>query len=92
VGPHARRRPSPGDDQAIIVVVDSATGEIRSCGDLSGYCIGQNPWKKPLASGQGAPVALAPAGKGAADAAAAPTAAAAAPASARTPAPTMTAR
>lgn len=46
------------DDQAIIVVVDSETGEIRSCGDLSGVCIGMNPWTKPLATTQGAPVAL----------------------------------
>ena len=46
------------DDQAIIVVVDSRTGEVRSCGDLTGFCIGMNPWKTPLAAGQIAPVQL----------------------------------
>ncbi len=46
------------DDQAIIVVVDSETGELRACGDLSGYCIGMDPWKKMLATSQMAPVSL----------------------------------
>jgi hypothetical protein len=46
------------DDEHVIVVVDSDTGEIRQCGDLSGYCIGMNPWAKPLSPSQGAPVAL----------------------------------
>jgi hypothetical protein len=32
------------DDEHIIVVVDSHTGEIRQCGDLSGYCVTTNPW------------------------------------------------
>jgi hypothetical protein len=32
------------DDDQIIVVVDSHTGEVRQCGNLSGYCIGMNPW------------------------------------------------
>jgi hypothetical protein len=32
------------DDDQIIVVVDSRTGEVRQCGNLSGYCIGMNPW------------------------------------------------
>ena len=48
------------DDQAIIVVVDSKTGEIRACGDLSGYCIGDNPWRQPLTPAQTAPIQLAP--------------------------------
>ena len=48
----------PLDDQAIIVVVDSATGEVRSCGDLTGYCIGMDPWKTPLAAGHLAPIDL----------------------------------
>jgi hypothetical protein len=48
----------PIDDQAIIVVVDSETGEIRSCGDLTGYCIGMNPWKTPLASNRMTPIDL----------------------------------
>ncbi|HEX4098495.1 MAG TPA: hypothetical protein VHX64_17340 [Caulobacteraceae bacterium] len=46
------------DDQAIIVTVDSVTGEVRGCGDLSGYCVGMNPWKTPLAASQQAPIAL----------------------------------
>jgi hypothetical protein len=46
------------DDQAIIVVEDSQTGEIRACGDLTGYCIGSNPWKKMLASSQMAPISV----------------------------------
>ena len=50
----------PADDQAIIVVVDSKTGEIRSCGDLSGYCVGMNPWKTPLPPSQSAPIAVQP--------------------------------
>jgi hypothetical protein len=43
------------DDDQVIVVVDSATGEIRQCGNLSGYCIGLNPWTKT-------PAQVAPAG------------------------------
>ena len=46
------------DDQAVIVVVDSGTGEVRACGDLSGYCIGMNPWKGALAKTQIAPIAM----------------------------------
>ena len=46
------------DDQAIIVVEDSDTGEIRACGDLTGFCIGMNPWKTALASSQIAPINL----------------------------------
>lgn len=46
------------DDQAIIVVQDSVTGEVRACGDLTGYCIGMNPWKTPLAAAQLAPINL----------------------------------
>ena len=46
------------DDQAIIVVVDSQTGEIRACGDLSGYCVGMDPWRAGLAKPQLAPVPL----------------------------------
>ena len=44
------------DDSQIIVVVDSVTGEVRQCGDLSGYCIGMNPWTGAL--GSTAPVNL----------------------------------
>ena len=32
------------DDEQIIVVVDSRTGEVRQCGNLSGRCIATNPW------------------------------------------------
>ena len=40
------------DDEQVIVVVDSQTGEIRQCGNLSGHCIRMNPW-----SGQQVPAA-----------------------------------
>jgi hypothetical protein len=46
------------DDEAVIVVVDGQTGEIRECGDLSGYCVGMNPWKTALSGAQAAPVPL----------------------------------
>jgi hypothetical protein len=46
------------DDEAIIVVTDSQTGELRACGDLSGYCIRSNPWQAGLAEAQAAPVSL----------------------------------
>jgi hypothetical protein len=46
------------DDQQIIVVVDSLTGEIRECGDLTGYCIGMNPWRAALSPAQSTPVGL----------------------------------
>ena len=46
------------DDQAIIVVADSQTGEVRACGDLTGYCIGMNPWKGALVGAQIAPIRL----------------------------------
>jgi hypothetical protein len=48
----------PIDDQVIIVVADSLTGELRACGDLTGYCIGMNPWNKQLLSTQIAPIDL----------------------------------
>ncbi|MBC6981338.1 hypothetical protein [Caulobacter sp. 17J80-11] len=40
------------DDERVIVVVDSTTGEIRQCGSYSGFCISMNPWTKPGAEGQ----------------------------------------
>lgn len=46
------------DDEQIIVVLDSATGELRQCGNLSGHCIGLNPWARPLPAGDGLPAAL----------------------------------
>lgn len=41
------------DDEQVIVVVDTATGEIRQCGNLSGHCLSMNPW---AARREGAPV------------------------------------
>jgi len=32
------------DDSELIVTIDSRTGEVRQCGNLSGYCISSNPW------------------------------------------------
>lgn len=52
--------PKTANDQAIIVVVDSDTGELRACGDLSGYCVGMNPWSKDLMAAQKSPVAVTP--------------------------------
>ncbi|MGA0601639.1 hypothetical protein ACO2Q3_13120 [Caulobacter sp. KR2-114] len=59
----AQAEPSAGDarladDQAIIVVMDSRSGEVRACGDLTGYCIGLNPWAAPLAQSRRTPVTL----------------------------------
>jgi hypothetical protein len=48
----------PVDDQVVIVVADTATGELRACGDLTGYCIGMNPWEHALAASQIAPIQL----------------------------------
>jgi hypothetical protein len=46
------------DDGQIIVVVDSRTGEIRQCGNLSGYCVNMNPWTGPLGADRSAPIGL----------------------------------
>jgi hypothetical protein len=46
------------DDTQLIVVVDSNSGEIRQCGNMSGHCIGMNPWAAALGQGRAAPVAL----------------------------------
>ena len=32
------------DDSQIIVVVDGRTGEIRQCGNYSGFCVTMSPW------------------------------------------------
>ena len=50
--------PPPLDDQAIIVLADSQSGEVRACGDMSGYCVGMNPWKTALTGAQIAPIRL----------------------------------
>ena len=46
------------DDGHVIVVVDSRTGEIRQCGNRTGYCVGMNPWGGALARPQTAPISL----------------------------------
>jgi hypothetical protein len=46
------------DDEQVIVVVDSDTGEIRQCGALSGYCVGMKPWDHAVS--QTLPVNLSP--------------------------------
>ena len=46
------------DDSQIIVVVDSHTGEVRQCGNMSGYCVSMNPWTSKIGPQQGTPVGL----------------------------------
>ena len=46
------------DDEQVLVVLDSATGEVRQCGNLSGRCIAMNPWSKPVGGAPAAPAAL----------------------------------
>jgi hypothetical protein len=46
------------DDEHVIVVVDSQTGEIRECGDYSGHCVSMNPWTRAIAPEQITPVKL----------------------------------
>ena len=61
VGARASKDPQAAqliDDQVIIVVQDTATGEVRACGDLTGYCIGMNPWRSALVAVQVAPLRL----------------------------------
>ena len=53
-------RSKVADDQAIIVVQDTKTGELRACGDMTGYCISMNPWNKALTLAQIAPIKLNP--------------------------------
>jgi len=43
--PKDRQAATLSDDDRIIVTVDSHTGEIRQCGNFSGYCVSSNPWK-----------------------------------------------
>lgn len=42
------RLPVPDDDSQIVVVLDSATGEVRQCGNLSGRCVAMNPWSQTV--------------------------------------------
>lgn len=46
------------DDEHIIVVVDRQTGELRECGDYSGYCVSMNPWTKAIGPAQTLPAKL----------------------------------
>ncbi len=48
----------PDDDEKVIAVVDSRTGEVRQCGNLSGACISFNPWMTPADALPQAPVQL----------------------------------
>ena len=48
----------PIDDQAIIVVEDSQTGEVRACGDLTGYCVSMNPWALQLPVTRRPPISM----------------------------------
>jgi hypothetical protein len=59
VDPKATPNPAAAtlkDDEIVLVVVDSATGEIRQCGNLSGYCVRSDPW---IVEAPAAPAALA---------------------------------
>jgi hypothetical protein len=51
-------RATLADDQHVMVIEDSVTGEVRECGDFSGFCVAMNPWTKAIASERQAPVAL----------------------------------
>jgi len=51
-------RATTQDDEHIIVVVDSQTGEVRECGDYSGLCASLSPWTQAIATPQKAPVTL----------------------------------
>ena len=49
---------NPEDDEQVIVVLDSKTGELRQCGNLSGHCITMNPWSSRLPLAQQSPVTV----------------------------------
>jgi hypothetical protein len=40
------------DDEHVVVVVDTDTGEVRECGDHSGECFAMNPWTAAIAGRQ----------------------------------------
>src|ERR1700761_8677283 len=46
------------DDHEVIVVVDTRTGELRQCGNMSGFCVGMNPWSRPLTQAQSMPLGV----------------------------------
>ncbi|HEX5181621.1 MAG TPA: hypothetical protein VFW19_00580 [Allosphingosinicella sp.] len=54
----AQRTATTADDEHVIVVVDTDSGEVRECGDLSGYCTSLNPWTSVIAPAQKTPVPL----------------------------------
>jgi hypothetical protein len=54
--PAERTAATTADDEQVIVVVDSHTGEVRQCGNLTGYCIGMNPWSGALGQPQTSPI------------------------------------
>jgi hypothetical protein len=56
--PKDKAAATTSDDEHVIVVVDSDTGEIRQCGDMTGYCVGMNPWASSLLPTQRAPIGL----------------------------------
>jgi len=49
-----------GKDEHVIVTVDTNSGEVRQCGDHSGFCVSMNPWTRALGPTQQLPVALTP--------------------------------
>ena len=54
--PHAQPEPAGlQDDEQVIVVVDSTTGEVRQCGNLSGMCLAMNPWSQGVPQAWQAP-------------------------------------
>ena len=61
IGADATKSPATArlkDDTEVIVVADTRTGELRQCGNLSGFCVGMNPWSKPLAQARSAPLSV----------------------------------
>lgn len=48
------------DDTMVIVVVDTHTGEVRQCGNLSGRCVAMNPWGRAPGKGESLPLVLGP--------------------------------
>jgi hypothetical protein len=56
--PGDKAKATTSDDDYVIVVVDSDSGEIRECGNLTGFCIGMNPWTKGLLGPQKTPVSV----------------------------------
>lgn len=38
------------DDESIIVIMDGKTGEVRECGNFSGFCTSIQPWTRVVSS------------------------------------------